>query len=91
MICVTVDVRDDEGRSPLDILQEGIDDPNGWTKRYYGFPIALYLCGCGDEEDRVKWLYKACWWGELRVVKELVERQNLDPNGEPCNQGSKGG
>ena len=82
MICVTVDVRDDKGRSPLDILLEGIDDSR--NKRYYGFPIAHYLlsCGYGDEEDRVKWLYKACWWGKLEVVKELVERHNVDPNGE---------
>ena len=83
MICVTVDVRDDEGRSPLDILLEGIDDLD-WFKQYYGFPIAHYLlsCGYGDKEDRVKWLYKACRWGQLEVVKELVERHNVDPNGE---------
>ena len=74
MICVTVDVRDDEGRSPLDILlkgaHNGMDDP---IKRYYGFQIAHYLlsCGYGDEEDRVKWLYEACRWGKLEVVKEL--------------------
>ena len=84
MICVTVDVRDDEGRSPLDILLEGIHADNNFFKREYGFPIALYLlrCGYGDEEDRVKWLYKACRWGELEVVEKLVERHNVDPNGE---------
>ena len=78
MICVTVDVRDDKGRSPLDILLEGMYD---WNKR---FDIAHYLlsCGYGDEEDRVKWLYEACWWGMLKVVKELVERHNVDPKGE---------
>ena len=81
MICVIVDVRDDEGRSPLDILLEEINDT---SKRYYGFNIALYLlsCGYGDDEGRVKWLYKACSWGELEVVKELVERHNVDPKGE---------
>ena len=83
MICVTVDVRDNEGRSPLDILLEGIDDSNN-IKRHFGFDIAHYLlsCGYGDDEDRVKWLYKACRWGKLEVVKELVERHNVDPNGE---------
>ena len=81
MICVTVDVRDNEGRSPLDILLEGMDD---WQKRYCGFPIAHYLfsCGYGNDEDRVKWLYKGCRWGKLEVVEELVERHNVDPNGE---------
>ena len=82
MICVTVDVRDDEGRSPLYILLEGIDYSR--KKRYYGFPIAHYLlsCGYGYYEDRVEWLYKACWWGKLGLVEELVERHNVDPNGE---------
>ena len=81
MICVTVDVRDDEGCSPLDILLEGIDD---LFKQHYGFLIAYYLLswGYGDDEDRVKWLYKACRWGRLEVVEELVERHNVDPNGE---------
>ena len=84
MICVTVDVRDDEGRSLLDLLLEGMDDPNSLINRHFGFLIAHYLlsCGYGDEEDRVKWLYKACWWGKLYVVEELVERHNVDPNGE---------
>ena len=85
MICVTVDVRDDEGRSPLDILLEGIDDiDDSGNKRYFDFDIAHYLlrCGFGDDEDRVKWLCKACRWGQPKVVKELVERHNVDPKGE---------
>ena len=84
MICVTVDVRDDEGRSPLDILLEGIVNPMNWKKQCYCFPIAHYLlsCGYGDDEDGVKWLYEACKWSELEVVKELVERHNVDPKGE---------
>ena len=83
MICVTVDVRDDEGRSPLDILLEGIDNLL-WFKQDFGFDIAHYLlsCGYGDEEDRVKWLCKACRRGSLEVVKELVERHNVDLKGE---------
>ena len=83
MICVTVDVRDEEGRTPLDILLEGTDDLD-WLEQYNGFLIALYLLGCsyGDEEDTVKWLYKACRWGEVEVVKQLVERHNVDPKGE---------
>ena len=82
MICVTVDVRDGEGRSPLDILLEGID--NFWIQRDNDFDIAHYLLSCGyvDEEDRVKSLYKACWWDSLKVVKVLVERHCVDPKGE---------
>ena len=80
VICVTVDVRDNEGRLPLDILLEGIDN---FFKRDYGFDIASYLlsCGYGDVEDRVKWLYKACRWGQLEVVKELVDTHDVDPKG----------
>ena len=82
MICVTVDVRDDEGRSPLDLVLKGVGDR--WSECGRGFDIAHYLlsCGCGDKENRIKWLYKACRWGTLDIVKELVERHNVDPNGE---------
>ena len=83
MIRVTTDVRYCGGCSPLDILLEGIDY-NHSLKQDCGFDIALYLlsCGYGDERDRVKWLYKACRCGQLKVAKELVERHNVDPKGE---------
>ena len=47
--------------------------------------VGLYLIkhhGCGDEQDKAKLLCKACRWGNLDVVKELVEQHNVDPNGE---------
>ena len=47
--------------------------------------VGLYLiehCGCSDEQDKAKLLCKACERGNLDVVKELVERHNVDPNGE---------
>ena len=58
------------------VLDEGSKD--------YG-DIGLYLVkhhGCGDEQDKVKLLCKACKWGNLNVVRELVEQHNVDPNGE---------
>ena len=70
-------VRDDIGRSPLEVaLNEGSKD-NG--------DVGLYLIehhGCGDEQDKAKLLCKACKWGNLDVVEELVEQHNMDPNGE---------
>ena len=47
--------------------------------------VGLYLIechGCGDEQDKAKLLCKACKWGNLDVVTELVEQHNVDPNGE---------
>ena len=77
MYTLTAGVRDDNGRSPLDVaLDEGSWD-NG--------RVGLYLIkhhGCGDEQDRAKLLCKACKEGNLDVVKELVEQHNVDPNGE---------
>ena len=70
-------VRDDKGRSPLDVvLDEGSRDSGH---------IGLYLVkhhGCGDEQDKVKLLCKACQRRNLNVVKQLVQQHNLDPNGE---------
>ena len=74
---MTAGVRDDNGRSPLDLaLDEGSKD-NG--------DVGLYLIehhDCGDEQDKAKLLCKACIWGNLDVLKELVEQHNVDPNGE---------
>ena len=74
---MTAVVRGDNGQSPLDMaLDEGSVD-NG--------DVGLYLikhhCG-GDEQDKAKLLCKACKWGNLDVMKELVEQHNVDPNGE---------
>ena len=55
---------------------EEVDDPR--------FNIALYLINHGlhDEQHKAKLLCVACKWGNLDVVKELVEQHNVDPNGE---------
>ena len=73
------DVKDDQGRSPLDIALEYMD--------YHGLiDVALYLIsrGCGDDEDKNKLLCGSCRWDRLDVVKELVEEHNCDPKGECC-------
>ena len=74
---LTAGVRDDNGRSPLDVaLDEGSRDDAH---------VGLYLIkrhGCLDEQDKAKLLCKACQRGNLDVVKELVEQHNVDPNGE---------
>ena len=74
---MTAGIRDDNGRSPLDVvLDEGSRD-NG--------DIGLDLIkhhGCGNEQDKAMLLCKACQRGNLDVVKELVEQHNVDPSGE---------
>ena len=46
--------------------------------------VALYLinCGCGGDEERVDVLCRACYWGNLDAVKELVEQHKVDPTSE---------
>ena len=74
---MTAGVRNDEGYSPHNIAI---------MSQYYGaVDIALYLMNRGgtcSDEDKVKLLCEACYWGKLDVVKELVEQHKVDPNGE---------
>ena len=77
MYTLTAGVRDDNGRSPLDVVLDEINLDDG--------DVGLYLIkhnGCVDEQDKAKLLCKACQRGNLDVVKELVEQHNVDPNGE---------
>ena len=73
---LTVDVRDNEGRSPLERALE--DDADG-----YNLDFGLYLIniGCGSDEGKVKLMCEACFWSRLDVVKELVEQHKIDPKG----------
>ena len=82
---LTAGVQDDEGQSLLDKLLADVDDYNMAIFRN-PLNIALYLVthGYGGDEDKVKVLQKACYWGKLDVVKELVEQHKVDPNGECC-------
>ncbi len=49
--------------------------------------VALYLMsrGCGGDEDKAKLLRRACLYGNLGLVKELVEQHKVDPNSECDN------
>ena len=67
----TADVRDDEGRSPLDrALEYGHVD----------VPYYLFHLGYGSERDRVELLCNASAHGKLDVVQELVEQHKVDPS-----------
>ena len=70
-------MRYDEGQSPLDIALD-CEDENGPH-----FDISVYLIahGYGDDKERANVLAKACLWGRLDVVKELVEQHKIDPKG----------
>ena len=78
----TTGVRDDRGRSLVDTTLANIyryyDDP------YRGLNAALFLInhGVDDEQDKANVLCEACKWGNLDLVKKLVEQHNVDPNGE---------
>ena len=74
---LTAGVRDDTGQSPLDVVLDKESEDNG--------DVGFYLIkhhGDGDEQDKDKLLCRACKWGNLDVVKELVEQHKVDPNGE---------
>ena len=68
------DIRDDEGRSPLDLALDSYISH---------FDVALYLFshGCDDDRDKAKLLCEASQQNRLDIVKELVEDHRLDPKG----------
>ena len=77
----TLDVRDDEGMSPLDTA---INKLNVYDAECY-FEVAHYLmgCGCDSNEERLsKLLFEVCQRGKLDIVKTLIEKYMLDAKGE---------
>ena len=73
---------DDEGKSPLD---QALDWDNDDNYNRVCVDTALYLMkklGCGDDKDKVKLLFAACFQAKLNVVKELITEHKVDPNGE---------
>ena len=80
----TAAVQDDLGWSPLDRVLESINLAE--EAHSAEFNVALYLLDhdCGGDKERAKLLSKACFWGELDTVKELVEQHKVDPNSECC-------
>ena len=76
IVVVTTELKDNKGQSPYDITlanfhKEGCSD------------VALHLTnlGYGDDKGKTEMLDKACQWGKLDVVGELVEKHKLDPRG----------
>ena len=76
----TTGVRDGQGRSLVDMTLTNMDEYD--TDRGLDFALFLINHGVDDEQVKAKLLCKACKWGNLSVVKELVEQHNVDPNGE---------
>ena len=77
MYTLTAGVRDDNGRSPLDVVLDEESRDDGCVGLY----LMKHHC-CLDEQDKAKLLCKACQGWNLDVVKELVEQHNVDPNCE---------
>ena len=72
-------VRDDNGKSPLDLAMERVYYSEGFLE------VAHYLMSHGfdsDKETLAKLLCGACLWGKLAIVKDLVEQHKLDPKSE---------
>ena len=63
-------------RSPLERALEEDDDGDSLDSCLY-----LINNGCGSDKDKVELMCKACQWGRLDVVKELVEHHKVYPKG----------
>ena len=77
----TLDVRDDEGKSPLDtaIFQFSVRNADNYLE------VAHYLMGCGcdgDKETLSQLLLELCQRGKLDIVKTLIEQYMLNAKGE---------
>ena len=73
------DVRDKNGYSPLDLALHYQNDNEG---NYDTAAFMIMNHGCGSDNDKALLLCGACRWGKLDMVKELIEKHNLNPNGE---------
>lgn len=83
------DLKDDEGCSLVDLTINGYgeldecDRDNDHNGRLHicRLELALYLLkhGYDSDEDKDSILCAACEWGELSIVKTLVEQYKCDP------------
>ena len=65
-------------QSPLDIALEcGASRSNCVDVAYY----LIVNCVCGGEDEQIELLCRACYHGELDVVKKLVQLK-VNPNRE---------
>ena len=70
---LSLDVRDDKGRTPLDTAIE-----NNTSAAFY---LIDHIPGMCDDKERGKLLCRACNSGDLDMVKKLVEEHLVDPKG----------
>ena len=76
-LCVfTADVRDNEGRSPLDRALENVYD----DEDYVYVSLLLINKGLGGDTEKADVLFGASVHGMLDVVQELVEQHKVDPS-----------
>ena len=82
LLTFTTGVGDDQGCSLVDTTLAHI--LSNEHDIYCGLDTACYLInhGVDDQQDKANVLCEACKWGNLDVVKELVEQHNVDPSGE---------
>ena len=73
------DVRDKNGDSPLDLALINQYNNEG---NYDIAALLVMIFGRGSVEDKARLLCGACYWGKLVMVKELIKKHNLNPNGE---------
>ena len=73
MHALSIDVRDDQGRTPLDTAIE-----NNTSAAFYLINHAPGMC---DDKERGKLLCRACSSGDLDMVKKLIKKHKVDPRG----------
>ena len=74
-------MKDDKEQSPLNIALECANT----SYRSGGVDIAEYLimnCSCGGEVEKKELLCRACFHGKLNLVKKIIEKHKVHPNGE---------
>ena len=74
-------MEDNQGRSPLDYAVG--NHLWGRSPRVECIDVALYLIslGCGGKKQLERLLFEACGHGRLDVVKEMIEKHSINPDG----------
>ena len=88
-VCHCTGVRDDDGDTPLDKALDGaLEEELIEDEWKYACKVPLYLInrGCGSDKDKARLLCGACLFGDIDIVRELVEKHKIDPNGESESQ-----
>ena len=75
-IFVTLGLKNDNRKSLLDIALDNVYKSDDCVD------ISLYLLhqGCGDRDEIIEVFCEACRCGKLKVVNELIDNYQVDPN-----------